>query len=178
MKLFPEKPRKRVSSERHALHASAARHSARDPVMDEEEPTTSFKTTLIVAVLLHVVAAGGIFMFESIKKKHPNAFEATPPPVTQKATPAPQARVATVQQKPTAVPVAASESSKKPTPAPEIKDSGKTYMVAKGDTAVTIAKKFQVAYDELLKLNRIEDPKKLRPGQKLRIPIKTRVALN
>ena len=49
-------------------------------------------------------------------------------------------------------------------------DSGKTYVVAKGDTAASIAQKLKISYDALLKLNRIDDPKKLNPGQKLRLP--------
>jgi LysM repeat protein len=33
-----------------------------------------------------------------------------------------------------------------------------------------IAQKFKVSNEALLKLNHIDDPKKLKPGQKLRIP--------
>jgi len=39
--------------------------------------------------------------------------------------------------------------------------------------SVTIAKKFKVAYDDLLALNHIDDPRKLKIGQKLLIPEKT-----
>jgi LysM repeat protein len=48
------------------------------------------------------------------------------------------------------------------------------YVVVKGDNPVAIARKFHVSYDELLKLNKIEDPKKLKIGQKLKIPAKTK----
>jgi LysM repeat protein len=47
---------------------------------------------------------------------------------------------------------------------------GKTYVVKKGDNPVTIAKKLRVPYDDLMALNHIEDPRKLRVGQKLLIP--------
>src|SRR5512133_3154087 len=47
---------------------------------------------------------------------------------------------------------------------------GKTYVVKKGDSPVTIAKKLRVPYDDLMALNHIEDPRKLRIGQKLLIP--------
>ena len=50
--------------------------------------------------------------------------------------------------------------------------SGKTYIVKKGDKPVTIAKKLNVAYDDLIALNHIEDPHKLQIGQKLLIPAK------
>ena len=51
-------------------------------------------------------------------------------------------------------------------------DAGKTYVVVKGDNPVTIARKLKVAYDDLIALNHIEDPRKLQIGQKLRIPEK------
>jgi len=38
---------------------------------------------------------------------------------------------------------------------------------------VTIAKKLKVSYDDLLALNQIEDPRKLKIGQKLLVPSKT-----
>ena len=45
-----------------------------------------------------------------------------------------------------------------------------TYAVAKGDNPYTIAKKFGVSYQDLLKLNKIEDPTKLQIGQVLKLP--------
>ena len=44
----------------------------------------------------------------------------------------------------------------------------------KGDNPVTIAKKLKVPYDDLMALNHIEDPRKLRVGQKLLIPKTTK----
>lgn len=52
------------------------------------------------------------------------------------------------------------------------KDSGEFYTVAKGDNPVAIARKLHVSYDDLLKLNKIEDPKKLQIGQRLHVPVK------
>jgi hypothetical protein len=52
--------------------------------------------------------------------------------------------------------------------------SGKTYVVKKGDNPVTIAKKLKVPYDDLMALNHIEDPRKLRIGQELLIPKTTK----
>ena len=51
--------------------------------------------------------------------------------------------------------------------------SGETYIVKKGDNPVTIAKKLKIPYDDLMSLNHIEDPRKLKIGQKLLIPEKT-----
>ncbi len=52
-------------------------------------------------------------------------------------------------------------------------DSGKIYVVGKGESPYIIAQKLKVSYDALLKLNHIDDPKKLTPGQKLRVPAAT-----
>src|ERR1041384_5895840 len=54
------------------------------------------------------------------------------------------------------------------TPKPEA--AKKTYVVAKGDTPVSIAKKFKITADQLLTANKIEDAHKLKIGQKLVIP--------
>lgn len=52
-------------------------------------------------------------------------------------------------------------------------DVGKIYVVGKGENAYTIARKNKVSYEALLKLNQIADPKKIQPGQKLRLPLAT-----
>jgi LysM repeat protein len=52
------------------------------------------------------------------------------------------------------------------------RDSGSTYTVVHGDTPVSIARKLHVVYDDLIQLNKIEDPKKLKIGIKLKVPIK------
>lgn len=49
-------------------------------------------------------------------------------------------------------------------------DSGKFYIVQRGDSPAAIARKFKVSYPDLLKTNNIADPKKLQIGQKLLIP--------
>lgn len=61
----------------------------------------------------------------------------------------------------------AAETSK---PAPAAEDG--VYVVAKGDNPYTIAKKLHVSYNELIKVNNIEDPTKIQIGQKLKIPNK------
>ncbi len=62
----------------------------------------------------------------------------------------------------------ASATSSKATRVPA--DSGRTYTVGKGESPFVIAQKLKVSYDSLIRLNHIDDPKKLKPGQKLRIP--------
>jgi LysM repeat protein len=49
-------------------------------------------------------------------------------------------------------------------------ETGRTYVVQRGDTPTLIAKRLKVSAAELLRLNNIEDPKKLQVGQKLAVP--------
>ena len=63
--------------------------------------------------------------------------------------------------------------SQEATPKKPVSD-GKTYIVKKGDNPVTIAKRLKVPYDDLMTLNHIEDPRKLRIGQKLLVPKSTK----
>jgi len=142
-----------------------------------EEPNVRLSSALIVVILLHLVAVGGIYAFSSIK-----AHQAPPmnpaqqsqlthesvPPAKIEAAPSPST-VATKQQAPAKNPDHKQADS---TPKPIARDSGQVYTVVKGDNPVNIAKHFGVSYDELLKLNKIEDPKKLQIGQKLHIPPK------
>lgn len=44
------------------------------------------------------------------------------------------------------------------------------HIVASGETAWRIAKKYEVSLDELIELNELEDASRLKPGQKLLIP--------
>jgi LysM repeat protein len=93
-------------------------------------------------------ASGGIV------DKSPSASQAAPSAVL----PQPKAPVPTAPTKAAA-------------PSPT-ETAQRTYTVAKGDNPVTIAKKMGVSSEELLKLNGLEDPKKLQIGQVLKVPAK------
>ena len=182
MRLFPKKPSKPGSPARQTLEAAIARRASRTPSIEEdEEPTTSFKTALVVVLLLHVVAGGGILMFDRIKTRRPNALETA---ATAKTASQPVAAPVAVHLKsPEAA--APGQTVKKPAPAlvpvhaaAEVKDSGKIYTVAKGENPGAIARKLHVGYDDLLKLNKIDDPKNIRIGKKLHVPVKPRAAAN
>lgn len=71
----------------------------------------------------------------------------------------------TAVKPPAVVPLATAQSS-------AVEVSAKVYTVQKGDNPVAIAKKCGVNYEELLKLNGVEDPKKLQIGQVLKLPAK------
>ena len=64
-------------------------------------------------------------------------------------------------------------SSSTPRASHPTSDTGKIYVVGKGENAYTIAHKNNVSYEALLKLNQIADPKRIQPGQKLRLPLAT-----
>ena len=236
-KLFAMKPRKK-------LHTTTARRAA-PPVAEsyDDEPQTKLSSAFIVVLILHVVAVGGIYAFNSIKArrqqhetqagqssstaktaslrataKHtdaaagPSSVEG-PPSLIANAPAASGTRIHHVKsgdnltkissqynvsitdlerangakkvatlhpgQSLTIPPsIGTSAVAKKTEEVPKLtaaaspKASPKSYIVAKGDNPVAIARKLGVSYDELLKLNKIADPKKLKPGQTLQVPAK------
>src|SRR5215212_9452092 len=142
------------------LRATTARRSlAGSDEMDYEEmsePNMKLSRALLIVLVLHVVAVAGIIAFNAIKSR-----QAVMPPVATAKTTTPQ----TSSQKSTApAPVTSSDSTKpreelaKPVIKEERKaipvkaaaeatpkvESKKTYVVAKGDTPTSIAKKFKI----------------------------------
>jgi len=172
---------------RKKLRATVARRSLRasaETYDDMSEPNMKLSRALLIVLVLHIVAVSGIVAFNAIKTRQDSYVKvsdkaATPAPsagltsnldkVAPKESPRPSNLTALSSQAP-------SHSSPKSTGKNEQKvdratsDSGKTYVVVKGDNPVTIAKKLKVSYDELLDLNHISDPRKLQIGQKLLIP--------
>jgi LysM repeat protein len=160
-----------LSFKRKKLRATAVRRplrlgAAAADYGDLEEPSMKLSRALLIVLLLHVVAVAGIIAFNAIKT-HQGSLPSSPLPTT--------VGIASTDTKPqtslsNSSPV--TQKSVVKTQAPKVSDSGKTYVVAKGDNPVTIAKKFKVPYDDLVALNHIDDPRKLRIGQKLLIPAK------
>lgn len=184
---------------RKKLRATAARRSfGASTEMDYEEmsePNMKLSRALLIVLVLHIVAVAGIIAFNAIKTRQSSV---APPPVQTTTSenptvgstikPAATAAKPTVVQK-TIAPRDESKPSHSPTKAiakeehksdhakpgekSGLSESGKTYVVAKGDNPVAIAKKLKVSYDELIALNHIDDPRKLQIGQKLLVPHKT-----
>lgn len=170
---------------RKKLRATTARRSLAGPdEMDYEEmsePNMKLSRALLIVLVLHVVAVAGIIAFNAIKSR-----QGVIPVATTTKTSAPQ----TSSQKSTAPATVSSDSTKpreesvKPVVKEERKaipvkpvaeatpktESKKTYVVAKGDTPTSIAKKFKITSAQLLAANDIEDAHKLKIGQKLTIP--------
>jgi len=163
--------------------ATARRASAGSAGMDFEgipEPNMKLSRALLIVLLLHVVAVSGIIAFNAIKTRErvfvpPKSTETENKPTNNSQTAdhasTDKTRVAGAQKendrghepKPSH-PLAKNEQAKTPL------SSGKTYIVKKGDNPVGIAKKFKVSYSDLIALNHIDDPRKLKIGQKLLIP--------
>jgi LysM repeat protein len=190
-KFFRRKPKK--------LRATTARRPLRiAATADYDEmagPNMKLSRALLIVLLLHIVAVSGIIAFNAIKTRQNSS-----PPV--RAASSSNSAAASAVKPDTSTSHSASAGPKEAARHDEIKpshsppkqgatkdehkaehiksstpasgDSGKVYVVAKGDNPVTIAKKLKVSYDELLALNHIEDPRKLQIGQKLLIPNKTK----
>jgi LysM repeat protein len=237
------RPKKRLQAT-----ARAARPAMDD--YDEEEPTTKLSSAFLVVLILHVVAVGGIYAFNSIKASRrdrevttaaveptttktlaQNEKPSTSPSGSQPATgrgpeaTAPVPAVAASKlpvgkqyeikagdnltkiafaynvtaadiveanhlkegavlrpgqflvipaPKPSAKPVAAdahkTEAPAKASDVPPTKTTPGLYTVKKGDTATSIARGFGLTAEELLKANKITDPKKLQLGQVMKVP--------
>ena len=179
---------------RKTLRATAARRSLGIPdEMDYEEmsePNMKLSRALLIVLVLHVVAVAGIIAFNTIKSRQgpPGSISGAnsmvsqtdavkPGPSASTSDSAQLARDETASVKTITKPVAKEERKAIPVkPAAESSvaksDNKKTYVVAKGDNPLTIARKFKVPFDDLLAVNKIEDPHKLRVGQKLIIPVK------
>jgi LysM repeat protein len=239
-RFFAMKPRKKLQAT-----ATARRAQPIPDHYDEEEPHTRLSSAFVVVLILHVVAVGGIYAFNSIRshrkvqdppaqssavtsstgnpaaapsapnptvvrtENHGSTAAAPSPTTTLPATPSPTPAARThrvvagenltkiaQQNNVTVAELEAANGAKnvatlrigqlltipKPNPAARTEQppkvaaattkSSKTYVVAKGDSAVAIAKKLGVSSAELLRLNNIDDPKKLQIGQTLKVPVK------
>ena len=173
---------------RKKLRATAGRPplraSAQTDYEEMSEPNMKLSRALLIVLLLHVVAVSGIIAFNAIKTRQGSVVRVPAPvtntvnpTVTSTTKPATVASPAAIAQKGSVKPVSKesskTERAKQTESAKGANDSGKVYVVAKGDNPVTIAKKLKVPYDDLIALNHIDDPRKLQIGQKLLIPTKT-----
>lgn len=207
---------------------------------EADEPVTKLSSAFIVVLILHVVAVGGIYAFNSIKasrrgveqsvttpaesakKSDPVAARATvadsvraiaspatsPKPValkpnqylvksgdnptriavayslkTEDLLTANKLKADTILHpgdilnipKPTAKPPAEArktEATARPASVAPTKTTPGVHVVKKNETAISIAKLYNLPHTELLKLNKIPDPTKIREGQSLIIPKK------
>jgi LysM repeat protein len=182
-KIFTSKPKKK-------LRATAVRRPLRIATTadydDLAEPNMKLSRALLIVLLLHVVAVSGIIAFNAIKTHQSVALPATHSPEvatdSKVKTDGALHPASTSKESPrveigrAAKPLAkTAKEDRKPDHAKAtsaVAESGRTHMVEKGETPLTIARKFKVPFDDLLAINHIDDPKKLQIGQKLIIPAK------
>lgn len=161
------------------------------------EPNVRLSRALGVMLLLHVVAAGGVFAFGKIKERPAGVNEpgrttkttlrgdrpsASNPLPDHAPTPFPAAVLP-----PPVIPPNGAVSRALPTPtlsrveadAVRLIEGGgpnalaggeRSYLVGRGETVQTIAQKLRVEPAALLRLNRIDDPRQIQVGQRLRVP--------
>jgi LysM repeat protein len=155
-KIFTRKKKLRAATTRRATASGA-------DFEDLSEPNMKLSRALLIVLLLHVVAVAGIIAFNAIKSRQGGIPVINSSHVAKSSTSHEEAKT-------TQPPAKTAKKSKTNDPIPE---GAKVYTVAKGDNPVNIAKKFKVPYDDLLAANHIDDPRKLKVGQKLVIPSKT-----
>src|SRR6266481_8738648 len=158
------------------LLAATARRASAAAGMDFEEmsePNMKLSRALLIVLLLHVVAVSGIIAFNAIKTRQTSFVAGAPvnPENNPTASGAPTIesdasnRRSPLVQKETTLHETKSAKGERAKSAEQVKEparSGKVYTVVRGDNPVKIAKKLKVSYDDLLALNQIEDPRKLK----------------
>ena len=147
-------PRRMVKT----LHARAAT-SEKDfeDYEEESEPNMRFSHALIVVLVLHVLAVGGVFAFNSLKGRH-RAPDRAKPAAAGQAAPAPD--VVTAPGKKTAAPA---REAAAPLPAAQSKTAAKsqaeadtsTYTVVAGDTLKRIATSHKTSIEAIEQANAI-----------------------
>jgi LysM repeat protein len=181
---------------RKKLRATTARRVLGPADVDYEEmsePNMKLSRALLIVLVLHVVAVAGIIAFNAIKTRQGPPPPASSASVNAKAAPIPSAKtegpavvtsnvVSTQSDEPKVVKAPAKPVTKEERKSDQVKPvettaikpaSAKTYVVAKGDTPASIAKKLKISSANLMAANDIDDPHKLRIGQKLIIPTKS-----
>ena len=143
-----------------------ARAATADEAYDEEEdyegedePNMKFIHALFVVLILHVIAVGGIFAFNSMKAKQ------TAKTASKTSAVAEAAKTDAATAAPSATPAA------KPANNASLAGwKGKTHEVVAGDTLAKIAASYKVSADAIGKENNITTYSMLRVGQVLKIP--------
>jgi LysM repeat protein len=146
---------------------------------DEEEPTTNLSSAFVIVLVLHVVAVGGIYAFNSIKasrKEHD-----TTPQIVEQAAPAPPKTIAkndaTASAPAATHPAASAPATTHPAdaaPVPALALAkpavGRTYQVKANDNLTKISLAYGVTPSEIMEANHLKEGALLHPGKTLTIP--------
>lgn len=162
-------PVRKPKSPARRLQASARRAAAAAPPVDEydQEPTTKLSSAFIVVLVLHVVAVGGIYAFNSLKA-HRKAQESGT--TKQEAVTGPKVanenrEVTTVSNRTSTLPIVTTSTG----PVSPV-SGGRIHQVKSGDTLTKLAAFYNVTLDDLEKANTLKHGAILQPRQTLNIP--------
>jgi len=177
MKTTPRPPTPRRVPRRmvKTLHArAAASEKDFEEFESETEPSMRFSHALIVVLVLHVLAVGGVFAFNSLKGRH-IAPERTKPAVPTASASTPDVVAATGKKAAApareagALPAAQSKTTVKSQQEAEFT----THTVVVGDTLARIAIGHKTTVEALQQANAIGNNSSLRVGQVLKVPAKS-----
>lgn len=139
---------------------------------DSEEPQTKLSSAFIVVLILHVVAVGGIYAFNSIK-----ASRRGQDPVIASSLPSPDGNVteptaAVTQPEQPSIATAAPTRASNPAPMAQLAPVSKqrVYHVKQGDTLTSIARQFGASISDLEAANGLKPGATLKIGQVLNVP--------
>lgn len=155
-------PKQRPRSGKSALHSRAGAATMdeaydEDDYDTEEEPNMKLSHAFIVVLILHLIAVGGVFAFNSIKARQNAEAKAA----LAKSTPASTASAETS---------AAPQAPARTEPAVPQGWKGKVHTVVAGDTLTRIASIHGTTVEAIEKENGVTSLSMIRVGQVLKIP--------
>lgn len=163
--MMPRRPPKKLQAT-----ARAARQTMED--YDSEEPTTKLSSAFIVVLILHVVAVGGIYAFNSIKasrRDHDASTKTseTAPLIAGKPSSPGDVATASAGNNPAAAPHRVEPNAAGAAAHPA---TAHQYEVKATDTLTKIAVAYKTTPAEIMATNNLKEGAVLRPGQMLVIP--------
>jgi LysM repeat protein len=153
------------------LHArAAARKEEVEEYEGESEPNMKFSHALIVVLVLHILAVGGVFAFNMLKTKHTGSGKEKAP-VAEKQESRPPAAA------PAATTAAAAPFALKTQAKPAAASAGEpTHTVAAGDTLTKIASEHKTTVGAIEQANGFEAGATLHVGQVIKVKPVARTA--
>lgn len=135
----------------------------------ESEPNMKFSHALVVVLVLHILAVGGVFAFNSLKGRQLAPNRAKPAASGQVAS-ASTPDVVTTPANKSALPAPLPGATNKAATAGRTETGGTTYSVVAGDTLTRIATAQKTTVEALEQANGIGSNSAIRVGQVLKIP--------
>ena len=152
------------------LRAATRAASASAMEGSSDEPTTKLSSAFFVVFVLHVIAIGGIYAFNSIRASRASR-ENPPAPAVEPPKPAVAATVKNAPP-PTITPRVAESTTATGVAGPAVPKPGalKQHQVKPGENATKIAAIYSLKPEELLAANNLKSDAVLHPGLVLTIP--------